>query len=235
MKTFGLYLSVVVLSALTAFGTTVFVLRSGRFTRTEQRVTVPNLVGISEKDARANLQALGFVFLVGARKPTADAQPDTVIAQSVAPGQALPHGQAITLTFAEALPKVPDVVGHTLDEARQLLAKQGIQVEEGKPVPSKDVAPGHVVSQDPPAGPAPKKPTQVVVSLSSGPSEVAVPKVLGQPVTKAEDTLKAAGLEAQVVWTELAETATGVVLSQRPAPDAKAKPGDKVMITVNHE
>lgn len=226
---------VVVVSALTAFGTTVLVLRSGKFLRPEHRVTVPNLVGISEKDARSNLQALGLVLLVGARKPTANAKPDTVTTQSTPPGQSVPRGRAITVTFAEALPNVPDVVGHTLDEARQLLAKQGIEVKEGKPVASNDVAKDHVVSQDPPAGPVPKKPEQVVVSLSSGPSQVAVPKVIGQSVSKAKDTLTKAGLKPQVVWTALAETATGVVLNQRPAPNAKAKPGDKVMITVNHE
>jgi serine/threonine-protein kinase len=232
---FALYLSVIVVSAATAFGTTVYVLRSGRFSpKKEARVTVPKLVGISEKDARANLQALHLLLLVGARKPTPDVQPDTVIAQSIPPGQTLPRGQAITVTFAQAPPKVPDVVGHTLDEAKQLLAKQGIGVEEGKPVASKDVAEGHVVLQDPPAGPARKKPARVVVSLSSGPSEVVVPKVLGQPVGKAKETLEAAGLEAQVMWTARAETATGIVLSQRPAPDTKAKPGDKVMITAVH-
>jgi serine/threonine-protein kinase len=225
---------VLLVSALTSFGTSWIVLHSRHASPVVDRVAVPNLVGVAEKDARENLRALGIVLLVGARKPTPDVEADTVIAQSIPPGQQLARGEAITVTFALAVPKLPNLVGRTLDEAKQLLGAQGIELQEGKAVASNDVARGRIVSQDPPAGGAHDKTEPVVVSLSSGPSEIVVPKLLGQPLSKAKETLEAAGLVlGGIVWTELGETPTGIVLNQNPLPDIKAKPGDKVSITIN--
>lgn len=229
-----LYVSVVIVSAVTTLGTTLILHRAAHSSRADDRVTVPNLVGVSEKDARENVRALGLTLLVGARKSAPGAEPDTVVAQSIPAGESMPRGQALTVTFARATPKAPDVVGRTLDDAKQVLRDQGIEIEEGQAVASNDVVKGHVVSQDPPAGAALDQARSVLVTLSSGPSEIAVPKLLGQPVSKAKDALKEAGLElGDIVWTELAETSSGVVLNQNPLPDAKAKPGDKVSITVN--
>jgi serine/threonine-protein kinase len=74
----------------------------------------------------------------------------------------------------------------------------------------------------------------VVVRVSSGPTEVSIPKLLGQPVSKAKETLQQAGLElGNITWTEEGETPTGVVLNQHPPADTIAKPGDKVRITIN--
>jgi beta-lactam-binding protein with PASTA domain len=234
MRDIVLWLSVVLVSAITALTTTVVVLRSQRPSPQEDRVVVPNLVSISEKDARENLRALGFVFLVGPRKPSTDAETGTVIAQSIRAGQPARRGAAVTVTLALALPKVPNVVGRSLDEAKQLLGQQDLKLEEGKPVPSNDVPLGRIVSQDPAAGVTHDKARPVVVQVSSGPTESVVPKLLGQPVSKAKETLKEVGLElGNITWTEEGETPTGVVLNQHPPPDTKAKPGDKVRITVN--
>jgi beta-lactam-binding protein with PASTA domain len=241
MRPGTLYASVVLISATTAIATTVVIhmassgqWRSGLFSRGDERVVVPNLVGISEKDARENLRALGVVLLLGPRKRASDADPDTVIAQSVAAGQSAQRGSAVTVTLASAGPNVPDVIGRSLPEATQLLAKEDLTLEQGEPVASSDFPLGRIVSQDPTAGISHGKARSVVVRVSSGPTEAIVPRLLGQPVSKAKETLKQAGLElGQITWIAQAETPVDIVLNQQPAPDTKSKPGEKVRITVN--
>jgi serine/threonine-protein kinase len=235
MKTILLYVTVVLVSAVTAIGTSLVSQRSSLFSRADEPVVVPNLVGISEADARANLRALGFVLLVGPRKPMPDAEPDTVIAQSIPAGQSVPRGAAITVSFARAMPKVPNLVGQSLQEATALLGKQELTLEQGEPVASNEVAAGRIVSQTPLAGVARAKAQPVVVRVSSGPGEATVPKLLGQPVNKAKEALKAAGLElGPITWLDQGETPVDVVLNQHPVADTKVKPGEKVRITVNH-
>jgi beta-lactam-binding protein with PASTA domain len=240
MRTATLYASVVLISATTAIGTTVVIhmattgqWRSGLFAH--ERVVVPNLVGTSEKDARENLRALGLVLLLGPRQSKAGADPDTVIAQSIAAGQSAQRGDAITLTFPRVAANIPNLIGRSIAEATFLASQQDLKLEQGQPLASNDVPAGQIASQEPAAGASDGRARVVVVRVSSGPSEAVVPKILGQPINKAKEALKQAGLElGQITWLDQGETPVDVVLNQRPLPDTKVKPGDKVSITVNH-
>ena len=50
---------------------------------------------------------------------------------------------------------------------------------------------------------------------------------------KAQETVEKLGLTLEVRWVALAETATFVVLNQKPPAGKKLKPGEKIEITVN--
>jgi beta-lactam-binding protein with PASTA domain len=54
---------------------------------------------------------------------------------------------------------------------------------------------------------------------------------LGLMVAKAN--LEKVGLKPAVRWVSMAETATYVVLNQKPAPGEKVKPGGEIELTVN--
>ncbi|HEX6767024.1 MAG TPA: PASTA domain-containing protein, partial [Polyangiaceae bacterium] len=92
---------------------------------------------------------------------------------------------------------------------------------------------GTVVTQTPASESGLAKGGAVVVELQAAASEVDVPKLSGFAVKKAQETVEKLGLTLDVRWVSMAETATYVVLNQKPAPGQKLKPGDKVEITVN--
>jgi beta-lactam-binding protein with PASTA domain len=73
----------------------------------------------------------------------------------------------------------------------------------------------------------------IEIEIQAAASEVDVPKLNGFAVKKAEEAVKKLGLTLEVRWVAMAETATYVVLSQKPAPGQKLKPGDKIEVTVN--
>jgi eukaryotic-like serine/threonine-protein kinase len=198
------------------------------------RVGVPSLKGLAEDDARANLKALGLVFLVSERKAVAGAGPGTVVEQSPAAGQQLdPHG-SISVVLAREVPKVPSVVNRTLSEATALLAQAGYKLEQAEPIADPQIPKGSVAIQLPAAQAPQDTDKPVTVRLSAGPGDLEVPKLLGQAIDKAKAKAKDLGFELKILWTERAETDTFIVLSQNPLPGKKIKPGDAVTVSVNH-
>ena len=83
--------------------------------QTKQSV-VPELVGLSEADARGNVEASGLVMLVGGREANEELEPGTVIRQTPPAGQQVPAGGSVTLTLSKAMSKVPGVVGRSVEE-----------------------------------------------------------------------------------------------------------------------
>jgi len=236
MRGFGLVVLVVLVSMVTSIGTVLGIDRLKQLnpqTHEVPRVGVPSLKGLSENDARQNIQALGLVLLVTERKPVAGAEPGTVVEQTPAAGQQLAARASVSVTLARELPKVPSVVGRTLAEATALLAQGGYKLEAGEPVADASVPKGSVVSQLPGAQAAQEIDKPVVVRVSSGPGDIEVPKLLGQSVEKVKAQATELGFELKIAWTEEGETPTYVVLNQNPVAGKKIKPGGSVTITVN--
>jgi len=240
MRGFALLVAVVLVSIVTSVATVLGMQRlkliafpSPTHEQPAAKVGVPSLKGLSEEDARQNVKALGLVFLVSERKAVSGAGPGTVVEQSPAAGQQLdPHG-AISVTLARELPKVPGVVNRPLSEATALLAQSGYKLEQAEPLVDPQVPKGSIVSQLPAAETPQETDKPVIVRLSAGPGDIEVPKLLGQGLEKAKAQTKDLGLSLKILWTAMGETDTYVVLSQKPAPGKKIKPGEVVTVTVN--
>jgi serine/threonine-protein kinase len=222
-------------SALTATGTTYLVQRYEVFPtlRVERTVSAPALVGLSEGDARENAEALHIALLVEGREAAAGAAPGTVLRQSVAPGSPISEGGGVGVVFAAALPHVPAVTELALDEAKRILTVEGYKPVEGAALPDANVAAGVVVAQLPVQGTELAPGGVVTLRVSSGAAELAAPKVAGLPLRAASDAVSELGLAIKVRWISKAETVTGVVLSQKPAPGEKMAPKSTVEVVVN--
>jgi len=194
---------------------------------------VPDLRGFTEADARTNTQSSNLTLLVAAREPSAEAKPGTVIRQSIPAGQRVPRQHPVSVVIADALPKIPDLKGLTVADATKKLEDLGYKFVAGAPIADATVPAGQVIRQDPAADTAAEKGKSVTVQVSSGPGEVAVPKLAGLGVPIAKKKLEELGLELTIRWVSLAETPTAIVLNQKPPPNEKVKPGSKVEVVVN--
>lgn len=233
MRGLGLVILVVFVSAVTSVVTVMGVQRFDLVPRpVAKTLTVPSLKGLTEADARQNLKAIGLVCLVSERKLSSEGDPGTVIEQSPPPGQQVPENATVSVALARELPKVPNLVGHTLVEAVALAGP--FKVEPGAPINDPNVPADHIVSQDP-APDSPRAPDRpVVVHVSLGKGEIEVPKLLGRPLDQVKEEAKTKGFELKVLWTEEGETTNYVVLSQNPQAGTKIKPGATVTVSVNH-
>ncbi|RYJ04824.1 MAG: PASTA domain-containing protein [Actinomycetales bacterium] len=112
---------------------------------------------------------------------------------------------------------VPDVVGLEVDAATRSLTAQGFTVGEQVNQPSADVDEGKVISSDPDADTKAEEGSEVVLTVSSGPEQVAVPDVGGYTYSEAKSTLERAGLKVKKDERDSQEDKDTVINTNPPA------------------
>jgi TIR domain/PASTA domain len=136
----------------------------------EPMVGVPDLVGLSLKQARDRLRESGLAIGRQEAKQTADAPARRVLTQWPSPGKQLDPGAAVDLVYAEPLPdtriEVPDVVGVDIWQATETLLSAGFEIARQKE-PSAGVW-NKVLRQEPSAGSRVEKRTQVTLVYAPG-------------------------------------------------------------------
>jgi len=202
-------------------------------TTTAAMVDVPDLVGLQEQAAVAELQRLGLDALVIPVENT-EVPEGEVLAQRPVPGQQLAEGGVVEIEVATApgVVAVPNVVGATADEARRVLeeAKLIVRVLEA---PSDSVPAGTVITQSPSGGVELKPGSTVEITVSTGQEQAAVPNVIGMDATNAENTLIAAGMALGAVTDEANDAPKGQVIAQSPDAGAAAPAGTAVAVIIS--
>ncbi|MFF0724998.1 Stk1 family PASTA domain-containing Ser/Thr kinase [Streptomyces sp. NPDC004134] len=118
-------------------------------------INIPRVIDLSYEDAKSTLEGQGFV-VARTDQQTADAAPETVVAQSPEGGTAATEGDTVTVTVAiepdepETLTVPTDLVNKTVGEAKAQLEGMGLVVGFIPGVPSDDAA--VIVTHDPPPG-----------------------------------------------------------------------------------
>ncbi|MCL6449818.1 MAG: PASTA domain-containing protein [Acetobacteraceae bacterium] len=200
-------------------------------------VAVPEVVGLSLREAQARLEANGLAWAVVAERYEKDVPANQVVAQDPAPGEVVRQGRQVDLTVSLG-PRlveggVPDVVGLNLTQARVIL--QDARLEVGRVVRKFDplVAEDCVISQNPRAGTAVAEGTAVDLEVSQGPFPQEMPSLLGLTLEQARLQLSDLGLvEGVVTEREVPGMFPGTVLEQVPAPGEKVQVGAAVDLVV---
>jgi len=130
---------------------------------TTGEATVPNVVGLSDTDASARLQAAGF--RASSTPVSSTRPPGTVLTQSPSAGNVATRGSTVRITVSAGrqVRTVSDVVGETEVAADRILRDAGFTVRVvDRPVtdPGRD---GLVVEQDPRAGARVQGTTRVTI------------------------------------------------------------------------
>lgn len=196
-----------------------------------QKVTVPDVVGMSVDKAQRALEAQGLKL--GAQTPqTSDEPEDTVLAQSPEADTQLARGEAVTLTVSagKQQTQVPALEGLTsLDAVRTALKDANLELGDVSQVASSEPE-GLVLSQSPDAFTTVDIGTKVSIEVSTG--VVQVPDVVGFTESAATNALSGAGLDVTVVKVSSDQPAD-IVISQNPGGGAEVKKGTAVTITVS--
>lgn len=137
----------------------------------------------------------------------------------------------LTVSGGPGQVEVPDVTGQPRDEAEQAMDEVGLGVTV-ETRNSTDVPVDAVIETDPPAGESVQRGSEVTLVVSSGPGQVAVPPVVGQTQSAAEQQLSARGLESSVT-EETSDRPAGEVISQSPDAGTKVDPGSTVELVVS--
>ncbi|MCU1391627.1 MAG: putative serine/threonine protein kinase [Ilumatobacteraceae bacterium] len=175
---------------------------------------------------------------VGVAQPDPEASEGVVYRTDPEPGVIVTKDQTITLYFnpqSELIP-VPDVTGHTLAEAKDLLTGAGFIV--GDPVTQVEDAStpiGQVISQTPVAQTPEKQGSTVNLTVSQGKGKVSVVKVEGTPADTAKSLLS--GAPYNLVVTEAQESndtiPAGAVIRTDPPVDTVVDKGSAITIYIS--
>ncbi|HEX5275296.1 MAG TPA: Stk1 family PASTA domain-containing Ser/Thr kinase [Candidatus Rubrimentiphilum sp.] len=162
----------------------------------------------------------------------------SVIGEHPQPGTKVRQNAAVTLVVSQgpAPIKMPRLAGLTLDQARQIAAKDAFTINVSERAAFPNIAPNVIESQDVPAGvqvPSDHS-TTVNVVVSSGGGLANVPNVIGSDLTSAQSQLKTAGFSAAIGYLiEPGSTNNGQVIALDPQPGTPAEKGSTIRMTLS--
>ncbi len=216
-------------------------------------VTVPRVIGLTEAQATAKLDPLGFRTRIS-RIPSTKTE-GLVISQVPAQGTKAKRGSVVGLDVSDGPPtttnatttttttttttppnptgsRVPNVVGMGQAQAIARLQAAGFRVDS-YPVASSRPR-GLVLTQRPPAGTRVPAKSLVRINVSLGPGERplrVVPNVVGKTEAQAKQVLAQVGFTVRTVSQATETSAAGiVVVDQKPADGNRAPAGSQVLI-----
>jgi eukaryotic-like serine/threonine-protein kinase len=134
------------------------------------------------------------------------------------------------LTAAETK-EVPRVVGKQLLQARQILEREGFEVEESRV--RSQAAFDQVVDQDPNPSEEADEGSTVVLEVSGGPGIVRVPTVRGLPQAVAIDALDKRDLTATVDRRPSETIEKGIAIRTVPAAGEEVERGERIQLFVS--
>ncbi|MGH9004223.1 MAG: PASTA domain-containing protein, partial [Acidimicrobiia bacterium] len=127
---------------------------------------------------------------------------------------------------------VDEYVGLTLDEARLLIERDGLEVDPKFEI-SDDHDADEVFRQDPDPGTKLDPGDTVTLTVSQGRGKAAIPDVSGQTLDEAEKTLEDAGFETRIRQEASDSIEKGKVIRTEPAAAGQAERGSEVTIFVS--
>jgi serine/threonine-protein kinase len=158
---------------------------------------------------------------------------NVVISQSPDEGSRIAQGETVKIVVSTGprLVQVPRVVGLPFEEAIEVLEDAGLDWRRVNTFSPREE--GIVASQEPKADEEVEEGTEVVIRVSQGTEQVAVPDVLDQTEESARQELQQEGFEVEVVEAPDNDTPEGLVSAQSPDPGIQAERGSTVQITIS--
>ncbi|MEO5975120.1 MAG: PASTA domain-containing protein, partial [Ilumatobacteraceae bacterium] len=201
---------------------------------------VPDLVGLSEGEARNSVAAYNWTIILAAERSDEIPQ-GNIVRTDPATGTKLEEGKDFTIYISDGptLSPLPDVAGLSVQDATDQLAAVGLVVTTTE-AGSEDVPVGNVISwivPDQPAlvtGDKVLKGTSVELAVSSGPALREVPLIVGMTLEQA--TALAGNLRLTLVASEPALTnAAGkdLIGAQAPVPGTQVARDSTLLYSIS--
>ncbi|WP_163192610.1 Stk1 family PASTA domain-containing Ser/Thr kinase [Clostridium thermarum] len=186
------------LSAWAVFGGTNKAPNTNKPDRTSEEVLVPNVIGKTEAEAKAEIEALGLEFEVRDDDYDDEIPAGSVIKTFPAAGEKAPNNVVgVRLSKGPRKNTVPSVLDYDVEQAKIILQNLNFELVIADKQYNDTVPKNFIISQTPTADTEAEKGTKVQVVVSLGPEVVfsTVPDLKGKTVQEAEALLTTAKLK----------------------------------------
>ena len=202
------------------------------------KVTVPDVRGMSEENARALLNKKRLGIHVVTRKESKKYKAGKISKQTPEAGEKVSKHTKIEVVVSSGLvgskKAIPDVRGMSETEAQNELEEAGFKVTSSFQYDD-SVESGKVISTTPEAGTKAEKGSTVTMLVSQGSDKKTVPDVRGMADATAQSTIKSYGFNVGTVTYDYSDSVEkGMVISQTVEPGTKASAGTSISITVSN-
>ena len=202
------------------------------------KVTVPDVRGMSEEDAKALLNKKRLGIDVVTRKESKKYKAGKISKQTPEAGEKVSKHTKVEVVVSSGLvgskKAIPDVSGMSETEAQNDLEEAGFKVTSSFQYDD-SVESGKVISTTPEAGTKAEKGSTVTMLVSQGSNKKTVPDVRGMADATAQSTIKSYGFNVGTVTYDYSDSVEkGMVISQTVEPGTKASAGTSISITVSN-
>jgi serine/threonine-protein kinase len=174
----------------------------------QDEVTVPNVVGMSQAEARDKIEAAGLKVEIGESVASDKYNAGDVSFQSPAADKKVKEGSTVTIDIVEIEEgAAPDVVGQNVDDAKIMIEEAGFTMGDIDSEYSDDVPKDEVISQSPEAGDKIEEGGAISLVVSSGKEvkKVSVPDIIGMSKSQAQNALESIGLAVGVISSDYSD------------------------------
>ncbi|MEQ8190619.1 MAG: Stk1 family PASTA domain-containing Ser/Thr kinase [Candidatus Eremiobacterota bacterium] len=188
----------------------------------ETLVSVPDIKGRKENQARASLEQWGLVLGDVKTEYNYDIMSGAIISQKPEAGTTVKKGTVISVVVSSGSRKViiPYVVQMNLSDAQLKVSQKGLTLTVVSEEYHEDLKPNYIISQEPPAGTEVDGKTVVKVVISKAREGISVPNLKGLSKKAAEELLALQGLKLLVLREEAhKKIKKGKIISQEPPVD----------------
>ncbi|MCP2265234.1 serine/threonine protein kinase [Promicromonospora thailandica] len=200
------------------------------------QVTLPDLEGKSEDEARAALEELNLAIGENQTENSPDVPKGMVTKTEPGSGQTVQEGSDVVLYLSTGNTTLPNVVGQSREGAEPQLANLGLGTIQWDEVETDEVPPGTIASTDPGAGDVPQG-TTVTVFIAKEPAkqETTVPSDLyGKTLEEAYVLCTGAQVTCEQASEEpSASFPAGTVINSNPAPGSTVEVGARIALVMS--
>jgi beta-lactam-binding protein with PASTA domain len=201
------------------------------------RTVAPPVAGLTVQQAEFQARRSHLQFQVQSERFDLQMEKGRVITQVPSPGMASRRGQTLLVVVSKGVERVqvPSLVGMRLDEAQIQMRQSGLRLASTAYIHS-PVAVQTVAAQDPPAGSAVPRDSDVSLLVSVGPQArtFVSPDLAGRSLSLAQNGLGQYGIQVGPARSvRMSGTPPGEILSQVPAPGMPLQAGSVVQLTVS--
>jgi eukaryotic-like serine/threonine-protein kinase len=218
---------VVVLAILAGIGG--WYLGVGRFT------TTPDITGLTLTEATELVESEGLGIEVVSEEYSETIPDGMIISSDPDGGDRIPDGETVevVLSIGKERYGVPDVLGETEEQAREMLEDRKLVVGEVTEAHNGKYDEGTVAEMSiDPRGEV-KPGTTIDLVISTGPVPIRVLDVVGEFAGQAEDALTERGFEVDFEPETTEDVAPNRVIAQDPAGNSTAFKGDVITLTIS--